>query len=56
MKRLRRLRALALIPVLVFLGGCQLFGAAAGILNYLIPVAASVGGAVLIYYLTRDDD
>mgnify|MGYP001590795868 CR=1 FL=1 len=54
MKRLRRFAPALAVPALLCLGGCQIFGVAAGILNYLIPIAASVGGAVAVYYLTRD--
>ena len=54
MKKLRKIGVALGLPALLTLGGCQIFGVAAGILNYLIPVAASVGGALLVYYLTKD--
>lgn len=52
----RKIGVALLLPAAMSLGGCQIFGAAAGLLNYLIPVAASVGGAALIYYLQNKDD
>lgn len=55
MRRNRKIGVLLALPALLGLTGCQIFGVAAGILNYLIPVAASVGGALLVYYLTKDD-
>lgn len=54
-KPLRRIVPFLAFPALFTLGGCQIFGVAAGILNYLIPIAASVGGAVLVWYLTKED-
>lgn len=57
MKKLaRRIGAALMVPAALSLGGCQLFGAAAGLLNYLIPIAASVGGAALIYYLQNKNN
>jgi hypothetical protein len=52
----RKIGVALMLPAAMCLGGCQLFGAAAGLLNYLIPAAASVGGAALIYYLNKKDD
>ncbi len=41
------------------LGGCQIFGVTAGVigtvLNFALPLALSVGGAVAVYYLTKSD-
>lgn len=59
MSRHRRLpRWLALLGV-PFLGGCQIFGVTAGVigtvLNFALPLALSVGGAVAVYYLTKSD-
>ncbi|GEM_PF-5816820 len=53
-KHLRRLGGLLALSAVASLGGCQIFGVAAGLLNYLIPIAAGVGGSVLVWYLTKD--
>ncbi len=49
----KRLFSLVLLAPLC-LTGCQMFGYAAGILNYIIPAAVSIGGAVATYYLIQE--